>query len=123
MCTAFLEEMGFEKHVARCQSYYRDKLDVFLKTMAAHFPPESGVRWTKPEGGLFLWVSVPEAIDTAELFFDAIEHKVAFVPGEQFYGENPEKNHMRINFSFVSKEDLTEAVKRLATCIRERTEQ
>jgi len=117
MCTAFLEEMGFEKHVARCQSYYREKLDVFLKTMAAHFPPESGVRWTKPEGGLFLWVSVPEAIDTAELFFDAIEHKVAFVPGEQFYAENPEHNHMRINFSFVSKEDLAEAVKRLAKCI------
>jgi len=117
MCTAFLEEMGFAEHVARCQSYYREKLDVFLETMAAHFPPESGVRWTQPEGGLFLWVSVPEAIDTAELFFDAIEHKVAFVPGEQFYGENPERNHMRINFSFVSKEDLAEAVKRLATCI------
>jgi 2-aminoadipate transaminase len=66
---------------------------------------------------LFLWVSVPEAIDTAELFFDAIEHKVAFVPGEQFYGENPEHNHMRINFSFVSKEDLAKAVKRLAKCI------
>ena len=88
--------------------------------MAAHFPPETGVTWTKPEGGLFLWVSVPESIDTAELFFDAIEHKVAFVPGEQFYAENPEHNHMRINFSFVSKEDLAEAVTRLAGCIRKR---
>ena len=63
---------------------------------------------------------MPESIDTAELFFDAIEHKVAFVPGEQFYGENPEHNHMRINFSFVSKEDLAEAVKRLADCIKKR---
>ena len=120
MCTAFLEEMGFEEHIKNCRSYYREKLDVFLETMAAHFPPETGVTWTKPEGGLFLWVSVPETIDTAELFFDAIEHKVAFVPGEQFYAENPEHNHMRINFSFVSKEDLAEAVTRLAGCIRKR---
>ena len=65
-------------------------------------------------------VSVPEHIDTAELFFEAIEHKVAFVPGEQFYGENAERNHMRINFSFVSKEDLAEAVRRLADCMNTR---
>lgn len=120
MCTAFLEEMGFEKHIANCRDYYREKLGIFLETMAAHFPSETGVRWTSPDGGLFIWVSVPESIDTAELFFDAIEHKVAFVPGEQFYGENPERNHMRINFSFVSKEDLAEAVKRLANCIKKR---
>ena len=119
MCAAFLQDMGFEAHIKNCQTYYREKLDLFLKTMAAHFPPESGISWTKPEGGLFLWVSVPKSIDTADLFFKAIEHKVAFVPGEQFYGENPERNHMRINFSFVSKDDLAEAVKRLADCIGE----
>ncbi len=120
MCTAFLRDMDFEDHITNCCTYYREKLDLFLETMAAHFPPETGVSWTRPEGGLFLWVSVPETIDTAELFFDAIEHKVAFVPGEQFYAENPEHNHMRINFSFVSKEDLAEAVTRLAGCIKKR---
>jgi 2-aminoadipate transaminase len=61
---------------------------------------------------------VPAHIDTDELFFEAIEHKVAFVPGSQFYGERPERNHMRINFSFVSKEDLAEAVRRLADCVK-----
>jgi 2-aminoadipate transaminase len=118
MCTAFLTEWDLEDHLENCRSYYREKLDVFLNTMADHFPPETGVTWTVPEGGLFLWVSVPAHIDTAKLFFDAIEHKVAFVPGEQFYGENPERNHMRINFSFVSKEDLAEAVRRLADCVK-----
>jgi 2-aminoadipate transaminase len=63
---------------------------------------------------------VPEHIDTDELFFDAIQHKVAFVPGALFYGENPERNHMRINFSYVSKEQLAEAVKRLADCVKNR---
>jgi len=120
MCLAFLEDMDLEQHLENCRSYYREKLDVFLETMAEYFPPETGVSWTRPEGGLFLWVSLPPHIDTDELFFEAIEHKVAFVPGEQFYGENPEHNHMRINFSFVSKEQLAIAVGRLADCIKKR---
>jgi 2-aminoadipate transaminase len=120
MCTAFLTAWDLDRHLEHCCTYYREKLDIFLSTMAKHFPPESGVSWTVPEGGLFLWVTVPAHIDTAELFFEAIEHKVAFVPGEQFYGENPERNHMRINFSFVSKEELAEAVRRLAACINPR---
>jgi len=120
MCLAFLEDMGLDRHLENCRSYYREKLGLFLDTMAEHFPPETGVSWTRPEGGLFLWVSLPPHIDTDELFFEAIEHKVAFVPGDQFYGENPEHNHMRINFSFASKEQLAEAVNRLAKCIRKR---
>jgi 2-aminoadipate transaminase len=120
MCLAFLEDMDLEQHLENCRTYYREKLDVFLDTMAEHFPAKTGVSWTKPEGGLFLWVSLPPHIDTDELFFEAIEHKVAFVPGEQFYGENPEHNHMRINFSFVSKEQLAVAVERLAACVKKR---
>jgi 2-aminoadipate transaminase len=120
MCTAFLEDPKLEQHLSGCRAYYREKLAVFIDTMATHFPPGSGVSWTHPEGGLFLWVSVPEHIDTDELFFDAIRHKVAFVPGALFYGDNPERNHMRINFSFVSKEQLAVAVQRLAECIKER---
>lgn len=120
MCLAFLEDMDLEQHLENCRSYYRAKLAVFLDTMAENFPPGTGVRWTRPQGGLFLWVSLPPQIDTGELFFEAIEHKVAFVPGEQFYGEKPEHNHMRINFSFVSKDQLAVAVERLAECIKKR---
>jgi len=120
MCAAFLTEMGLEEHLRKCVKYYRAKLDVFLDTMAAHFPEELGVRWTKPQGGLFLWVTLPEEIDTAELFYDAIKFKVAFVPGNAFFGENPAKNTMRINFSFASKEELAMAVERLSRCVRNR---
>jgi 2-aminoadipate transaminase len=120
MCTAFLEDMGLEHHLGRCRDYYREKLEVFLATMARHFPPATGVRWTKPQGGLFLWVTLPEHIDTNELFFEAVEHRVAFVPGALFYPEAPQRNHMRINFSFVSKEELETAVERLAACIHKR---
>jgi len=118
MCAAFLTEMGMEEHILKCRNYYREKLEVFLKTMEECFPEEMGVTWTKPEGGLFLWVTVPEGIDTHELFYEAIKFKVAFVPGDVFFGENPRRNTMRINFSFASKEQLAEAAKRLSDCIR-----
>ncbi len=118
MCTAFLDDPALDHHLSSCRSYYRDKLSIFLETMAEHFPSDTGVRWTQPEGGLFLWVSVPDHIDTDELFFEAIEHKVAFVPGALFFGERPERNHMRVNFSFVSKDQLAEAVRRLAAVIK-----
>lgn len=120
MCAAFLTDMGLEEHIQKCRKYYREKLEVFLKTMDESFPREMGVTWTKPQGGLFLWVTVPEQIDTQELFLDAIKYKVAFVPGSVFFGENPDRNTMRINFSFSSKDQLKEAVKRLAECIGNR---
>ena len=118
LCAAFLTEMNFDSHIKKCRKYYHEKLNIFLQTMEKYFPDEMGVTWTKPEGGLFLWVNVPEHIDTQELFYEAIKFKVAFVPGEVFYGENPSKNHMRINFSFATKEQLAEAVKRLSQCIK-----
>lgn len=118
LCTASLVEMDFDAHLDKCKAYYKEKLEVCLGAMEKYFPEESGVTWTTSEGGLFLWVTVPEHIDTAQLFFEAITHKVAFVPGEQFYGENPAKNHMRINFSFSTKEQLKEAIKRLSNCIK-----
>ncbi len=118
MCTAFLQEMDWQTHLENCRAYYREKLAIFLDTMQEYFPEEMGVTWTKPEGGLFLWATVPEKIDTLELFYEAIKFKVAFVPGEVFYGENPAKNHMRINFSYPSKTQLAEAVKRLSGCLR-----
>ena len=118
LCTSYLTEMNLDVHFDKCKAYYKKKLEVFLETMEKYFPKKSGVTWTTSEGGLFLWITVSEHIDTAKLFFEAIKHKVAFVPGEQFYGENPEKNHMRINFSFSTKEQLVEAIKRLSNCIK-----
>jgi len=120
MCTSFLTEMDWPAHIEKCRNYYREKLEIFLKTMENEFPPEMGVTWTRPEGGLFLWMSLPDNIDTLELFHEAIKFKVAFVPGHAFYGENPDRNHMRINFSYPSKQQLSEAVKRLSGCIESR---
>jgi 2-aminoadipate transaminase len=120
MCSAFLNEMDVDAHIERCVHYYREKLELFLQTIEDHFPHHPEVTWTRPEGGLFLWITLPKRIDTTELFHEAIRFKVAFVPSETFYGENPDKNHMRVNFSYPSKEQLVDAVKRLSGCIQRR---
>ena len=82
------------------------------------YMPE-GVTWTKPEGGLFLFVTLPKYMDTEDLFLKAIKRKVAFVIGSVFHCDGSGRNTMRINFSYVSKEKCLEGVKRLAQVIKE----
>ncbi len=118
ICTAFLRDYDLKAHFQKSREYYSAKLGFFLEAMAENFPPETGVKWTKPEGGLFLWITVPEDLDTHDLFYLAIEEKVAFVPGEVFYPEGFRKaNTMRINFSFPTREQIVEGVKRLRKTI------
>lgn len=119
ICTAFLREYDLDAHFKKTINYYSEKLNFFLEAMKENFPEEMGVKWTKPEGGLFLWVTVPEDINTLDLFYMAIEEKVAFVPGEVFYPEGKRRyNAMRINFSFPTKEQIIEGVERLSTVIK-----
>ncbi len=119
ICTIFLREYDLESHFNKTKNYYSDKLNFFLDAMKENFPEEMRIKWTKPEGGLFLWVTVPEHINTLELFYMAIEEKVAFVPGEVFYPEGHRRyNSMRINFSFPTKEEIIEGVKRLSSVIK-----
>ena len=96
----------------------------FLSAMDENFPEDTGVAWTKPEGGLFLWMTVPDDINTLDLFHMAIEQKVAFVPGEVCYPSGYRRyNTMRINFSFPTKEQIVEGVKRLSSVVRDYREQ
>jgi 2-aminoadipate transaminase len=121
ICTAFLGWPGLEDHFRRCREYYREKLNYFLEMMETCFPPDMGVRWTRPEGGLFLWITVPEHINTSALFFDAIEEKVAFVPGSDFYPRGADRfNAMRVNFSYPSLEQIKEGLSRLSRVIRKK---
>jgi 2-aminoadipate transaminase len=118
ICTSFLREYDLESHFRKARKYYAEKLRFFLLAMEENFPPDTGVKWTKPEGGLFLWITVPEDLNTLDLFYLAIEEKVAFVPGEVFYPEGLRRyNTMRINFSFPTREQIIEGVKRLRQTI------
>jgi 2-aminoadipate transaminase len=104
-----------DANLARIREMYGKKRDIMLRTMEEHFP--EGVTWTTPNGGLFLWVTLPEYIDTKEMFSDAIKHNVAYVVGSAFAGGS---NTMRLNFSYASDEKIVEGIKRLAAVIKSR---
>ncbi len=103
---------GFlDRHVKLIRDVYRERRDVMLETLQEHMP--AGVKWTHPEGGLFLWVTMPEMIDTKELLTEAVKKKVAFVPGESFYPCNGKKNNIRLNFSNALPEKINEGIAQL----------
>lgn len=104
-------------HVKQIRAIYRERRDVMLRTMEEAFPP--GVTWTHPQGGLFLWVRMPEKIDSQELLRIAIDEKVAFVPGNAFYPDGQGgRNCMRLNFSYSPPEIIEEGIQRLGRAIK-----
>jgi 2-aminoadipate transaminase len=104
-------------HLPRITSLYRKKRDVMLRALEREMP--AGVEWTKPEGGLFLWVRLPEGMDTEQLLRIAVEDAgVAYVVGSGFHADGGGKNAMRLNFSFPSEAHIEEGIKRLATVVK-----
>lgn len=112
----YFEKGYFDKNLATINQNYGIKRDTMIAAFHKYMP--KGVKWTEPEGGLFLFVTLPEYMDAEELFKIAIEENVAFVPGTVFYCDGTGKNTLRINFSFMSKEMNEEGVKRLANAIK-----
>src|SRR5512147_2348183 len=113
---------GFlDKHVRTIREVYGHRRNVMLQAMEDYFPHE--VRWTHPQGGLFLWVTTPESIDTADLLKDAIQQKVAFVPGHSFHPTGGGHNTMRLNFSNASEELIVEGIRRISVTLKQRLAQ
>jgi 2-aminoadipate transaminase len=109
---------GFlDEHVKVIRATYKERRDVMLELMDELFP--SDVRWTKPQGGMFLWGMLPENVDAAEVLKVAIERKVAFVPGAAFHPNGGGANTMRLNFSFSNPENIREGISRLALTLKE----
>ncbi|MET0320647.1 MAG: PLP-dependent aminotransferase family protein [Duganella sp.] len=107
---------GFlERHIPKIRTLYGDQCQVMLDAMAEHFP--AGVEWTKPEGGMFIWVTLPKHIDAIGLLDEAIAQKVAFVPGAPFYANDPASNTLRLSFVTVPPERIRLGVQILAKLI------
>lgn len=108
---------GFlDQHIKVIRETYRERRDVMLDTLVESMP--EGVRWTHPEGGLFLWATMPDNIDSAELLKVALIEKVAFVPGGPFHPDGRGKNTMRLNFSFCKPEIINEGISRLGRVVK-----
>ncbi len=108
-----------DSHIKKIVEVYRKKRDVMLEALEEHMPQDAGVDWTYPEGGLFLWVTLPKNLDAEKLFPKAVEKKVAYVVGSAFHFDRSGKNTMRLNFSYPTEEQIIEGIKRLAGLVKE----
>jgi 2-aminoadipate transaminase len=109
---------GFlDEHVKLIRAIYKERRDVMFEMMEEVFP--SGVTWSRPQGGMFLWGILPEGMDSAEVLKRALEKKVAFVPGGAFHPRGGGDNTMRINFSYSSPDVIREGVIRLGSTLKE----
>mgnify|MGYP006292972373 CR=1 FL=1 len=95
---------------------YEPKKNAMLEGLEKYMP--DGVKWSKPEGGMFLWIELPKHVDTKEIFMTAIEHDVAYVIGAPFYHDGSGKNTLRLSYSFPSVEQIREGIKRLAEMVK-----
>jgi 2-aminoadipate transaminase len=112
---------GFLKqHVSEIRRVYKERRDLMLAAMDSHFP--DGVYWTKPSGGLFLWVTLPSYITATSLLEKALERKVAFVPGDTFYPNIDQANTFRLNFSNARPEQIQVGIERLGELLAEEIE-
>lgn len=109
--SALLETFDYEAHLARLRVVYGARRDAMLAALERHMPP--GVTWTRPEGGMFVWVQLPAGLVAEELFKQALDEKVAFVPGSSFFAENKRFDTLRLNFSNRPPELIAEGMARL----------
>ncbi len=106
---------ALDAHIASLQTAYGRRRDAMLRALERHLP--EGCRWTRPDGGLFIWVEVPPAIDTLGLLTRAMEQKVAFVPGAPFWVGQAPRNTLRLNFTNASEERIEDGIRRLGEAV------
>lgn len=112
----FLSSGRLDANLVKSVELYKSKRDLLLLLLEEHMP--EGVHWTHPEGGLFLFLTMPEGFDAVKFYDKALDAGVAYVAGEFFHPNRSGKNTMRLNFSFMSPQRITEGIKLLAQLLR-----
>ncbi|MEM6303766.1 MAG: PLP-dependent aminotransferase family protein [Pseudomonadota bacterium] len=116
MALAHVAPALFDSHTARLRATYKARRDAMLTALEAHMP--EGLSWTKPEGGMFIWVTLPPDMDAGPLLAQAIaSQKVAFVPGGAFHADGSGTNTLRLSFSLAQENEIGDGMKRLAAAI------
>ncbi len=119
--TTYFAERRWEDYLAELRTLYRARRDVMLAALAEHLPAEAS--WTRPQGGLFIWATLPDYIDTTDLLARALEERsVAFVPGRAAFVDGRGGSSMRLNFSGVGEDDIREGIRRIGEVVREQVE-
>ncbi|MBI5243781.1 MAG: PLP-dependent aminotransferase family protein [Elusimicrobia bacterium] len=118
LAAEFLKRGFYKDHVAKLRRIYKVKKDAMLRALERHMPEGEGIQWTKPEGGLFLWVRLPAYMNADELFYEAVKENVAYVIGSAFHCDGSGRNTMRLNFSYPMEEQIEEGIRRLAKVVK-----
>ena len=113
----YVTDNPLDDHIEKIRECYGNQRAAMVKAIDEYFPAE--VEVTRPEGGMFLWVTLPEGLSSMDLFDEAIKNKVAFVPGRPFYVDGSGENTFRLNFSNSDEEHIEEGIKRLGAGIKE----
>lgn len=109
-----LDDGLLDRHLPAVRQIYKRQAEAMLEALAEFMPKNAGISWTKPAGGMFIWVTLPESFDTDKLMKEAVAANVAFVPGSVFYGNDPQKNKLRLSFVTVPVEKIREGIQALA---------
>jgi 2-aminoadipate transaminase len=113
----YIKDNDFDEHIKKIVTVYSSQRNAMIKSIGRYFPPE--IMYTKPEGGMFLWATLPPETSSMKLFEGAIRDKVAFVPGHPFYVNRKEVNTFRLNFSCVDEETIRIGISRLGQAIKD----
>jgi 2-aminoadipate transaminase len=117
----YFAEGRWRAYIGDLCEIYRSRRNAMLEALERHFPPQA--TWTRPEGGLFVWASLPEYIDTSDLLAKALRENVAFVPGAAAYVDGRRgSNSMRLNFSGSTEDEIREGVRRIGAVVSEQVE-
>ncbi|MCS0655367.1 PLP-dependent aminotransferase family protein [Cytobacillus firmus] len=107
----YMELYDIEEHINKIKAVYKERCTAMLSCIEEFFP--NHLSYSKPEGGLFIWVELPEGIDSAHIFTECLKNNVACVPGAPFFPNGTQKNTLRLNYSNMSKERIIEGMKRM----------
>ena len=116
----YFRDGRWREYVESLIDIYRDRRDAMVEALGRYFPPQA--TWTEPEGGLFIWATVPEYIDTTDRLAMALREDVAFVPGQAAYVDGRGRNSMRLNFSAGDEDEIREGIRRIGKVIGEQVE-
>ncbi|MGK4126668.1 PLP-dependent aminotransferase family protein [Limosilactobacillus vaginalis] len=118
--TEFFKENDVDAHVKEISDLYGKRKQLMIDGIKKYFPKD--VKYTDPEGGMFLWVEVPGVTDTVELFKQCLEHNVAFVPGDPFFAGKPQPGTFRLNYSNMQEDQIEVGLKRLGEALSQALE-
>ena len=119
LAARYMAEYGLEKHLDEIRPIYREKKEAMVRALEKYMPKGRGLRWTNPDGGLFVFVWLPEGVDAAKMLDLAVQKKVAYVPGASSYVDGKGQNTLRLSYSLSTPAEIDEGIRRLAAVVAE----